>query len=175
MGPVGGWLHQLRQAALPPASPEAIVYRLDCPPQPGSPFVVDLRVVRVRKSGGWSAGRALPSSQLQNATANYLMPVDRAIIQLLCNGSWSSQLQLPEDPEIVDLAMRRMIATGRCHWHDLASPPMALGPARHVGLAWQLGPDGRPTIGTPLGEQSAIVLLDRDHARLAVGNRAAFR
>jgi superfamily II DNA or RNA helicase len=158
MGPVGGWLHQLRQAALPPASPEAIVYRLDCPPQPGSPFVVDLRVVRVRKSGGWSAGRALPSSQLQNATANYLTPVDRAIIQLLRNGSWSSQLQLPEDPEIVDLAMRRMITTGRCHWHDLASPPMALGPARHGGLAWQLGPDGRQTIGITLGEQSAIVL-----------------
>src|SRR6266478_948465 len=109
MGPVGGWLHQLRQAALPPASPEAIVYRLDCPPQPGSPFVVDLRVVRVLKSGGWSAGRTLPSSQLQNATANYLTPADRAIIQLLRNGSWSSQLQLPEDPEIVDLAMRRMI------------------------------------------------------------------
>jgi len=158
MGPVGGWLHQLRQAALPPASPEAIVYRLDSPPQPGSPFVVDLRVVRVLKSGGWSAGRTLPSSQLQNATANYLMPVDRAIIQLLRNGSWSSQLQLPEDPEIVDLAMRRMIATGRCHWHDLASPPMALGPARHGGLAWQLGPDGRQTIGVTLGEQSAIVL-----------------
>src|ERR1700736_178271 len=53
---------------VPAASPEAIVYRLDCPPQPGSPFVVDLRVVRVRKSGGWSAGRALPSSQLHNAT-----------------------------------------------------------------------------------------------------------
>src|SRR5439155_21362757 len=32
IGPVGGWLHQLRQATTPPASPETIVYRLDCPP-----------------------------------------------------------------------------------------------------------------------------------------------
>ena len=157
-GPLGGWLQRLRQASVPPASPEEIAYRLDCPLQPGSPFVIDLRVVRTLKSGGWSAGRALPSAQLQNATANYLTPIDRAVVQLLRGGSWSSQLQLPEDPEIADLAMRRMVATGRCRWQDLASPPLAPGPARRGGLAWQLGSDGRQTIGITLDESSAIVL-----------------
>jgi len=158
MGPVGGWLHQLRQAALEPASPEAIVYRLDSPAQPGLPLVLELRVVRILKSGGWGAGRALPGVQLQNPTANYLTPADRAIIQLLRNGSWGSLVKLPEDPEIVDLLLRRMIASGRCRWHDLSSRPLGLGPARRGHVAWQLGADGRQTIGVGLDDGSAVIL-----------------
>jgi superfamily II DNA or RNA helicase len=157
-GPLGRWLQQLQQAVVPPASPEAIAYRLDHPAQPGSPFVIELRVVRVLKSGGWGADRALPSAQLQNPTANYLTPVDRGIIQLLRTGSWSSQLQLADDPEIADLALHRIIATGRCWWQDLASPPLGLAQARSGCLAWQVGADGRQTIGIALDEASAIVL-----------------
>src|ERR1700751_6115690 len=82
-GAVGGWLPRRRVAAHPPASPEAIAYRLDTPPHPGSPFVIDLRVVRILKSGEWGADRPLPAAQLQNPTANYVTPVDRAAIQLL--------------------------------------------------------------------------------------------
>jgi SNF2-related domain/SWIM zinc finger len=157
-GALGGWLQQLRVAAQPPASPEAIVYRLDGPPQPGTPFAIDLRVVRVLKSGGWGADRAFPSVQLQNTTANYVTPADRAIIQLLRGGSWNSQLQLPEDPEITDLAMRRIIATGRCRWQDVASSPLVLGSARRGRLGWHIDADGRQTLGVALDEEAAIVL-----------------
>src|SRR5207302_1408286 len=146
-GAVGGWLHQLRQAVQPPASPETIAYRLDWPVAPSSPFVIELRVVRILKSGEWGADRALPAQQLQNPTANYLTPADRGIIRLLGGGSWSPQLQLPEDPEIADLAMRRILATGRCRWQNLASPPLALGPSRAGRLSWQVGSDGRQTVG----------------------------
>jgi superfamily II DNA or RNA helicase len=157
-GPVGGWLHQLRQAVQPPASPEAIAYRLDWPMAPGSSFVIDLRVVRILKSGERGADRALPAQQLQNATANYLIPADRGIVKLLGNGSWSSQVRLPEDPEIADLTMRRILATGRCRWQNLASPPLALGPGRPGRLAWQVGADGRQTVGIALDDPSAVVL-----------------
>jgi SWIM zinc finger len=134
-GPVGGWLDQLRAAARSAGSPEAIAYRLDLSPQPGSSFVLDLRVVRILKSGEWGADRALPSTQLQNPTANYLAPGDRAIIRLLQGGSWSSLMHLPEDGEVADLAMRRILATGRCRWQSLASPPLTLGPGRGGRLA----------------------------------------
>jgi superfamily II DNA or RNA helicase len=157
-GPIGGWLHQLRAAAHPPASPEAIAYRFDLPPQPGFPFALDLRVVRILKSGDWGADRALPSTQLQNPTANYLTPVDRAIIRLLRGVGWSSELQLSEDPEIADLAMRRMLATGRCRWQDLTSPPLALGPGRGGRLEWRVATDGRQTMAVELDDTSAIVL-----------------
>ena len=157
-GAVGGWLHQLRQAVQPPASPETIAYRLDWPTAPGFPFVIDLRVVRILKSGGWGADRALPSQQLQNPTANYMTPTDRDIIRLLRGGPWNSQLQLSEDPEIADLAMRRILATGRCRWQNLASPPLALGPDRPGRLSWQIGADGRQTVGVALDDHSAVVL-----------------
>jgi len=157
-GPVAGWLHRLRQAVQPPASPEAIAYRLDWPIVSGSPFVIDLRVVRILKSGGWGADRALPSQQLQNATANYVTPTDRDIIGLLHGGQWSSQLQLPQDPEIADLAMRRILATGRCRWQNVASSPLALGPGRLGRLSWQVGADGRQTVGIALDDPSSVVL-----------------
>jgi hypothetical protein len=157
-GSVGIWLNQLRVAAHPPVSLEAIAYRLDFPPQPGTPFLLDLRVVRILKSGVWGANRALPSTQLQNPTANYLTPADRALLRLLRGGPWSSQLQLSEDPEMADLAMRRMLETGRCRWQDLASPPLALGPARRGRFGWRVGGDGRQTIAVELDDPSAIVL-----------------
>ena len=157
-GAVGGWLHQLRQAVQPPALPQTVAYRLDWPMAPGSPFVIDLRIVRILKSGQWGADRALPAQQLQNATANYLTPADRGIIRLMGGGSWSPQLQVPEDPEIADLAMRRIVATGRCRWQNLASPPLALGPSRPGRLSWQVGADGRQTVGVALDNPSAVVL-----------------
>jgi superfamily II DNA or RNA helicase len=157
-GVVGGWLHTLRQTANPPASPEAIAYRLDMPLHPASPFVIDLRVVRMLKSGEWGADRALPSTQLQNPTANYLTPVDRAIVNLLRGAGWNSGLQVADDPEIVDLAMRRMIATGRCRWQDLASLPLGLGAPRPGRLAWQVDVDGRQRMIVVLDDQPAVVL-----------------
>ncbi len=157
-GAVGGWLHRLRQAVHPPTSPETIVYRLDEPVAPGLPFVIDLRVVRILKSGAWGADRALPVQQLQNASANYMTPADRAIIGLLQGGSWSAQPQLSPDPEIADLTVRRMLATGRCPWQDLASPALELGPSRAGRLSWQLDDDGRQSMRVVLDHPSAVVL-----------------
>ncbi len=157
-GPVGGWLDQLRAAAKSPTSPEAIAYRLDLPPEGGSPFLLDLRVVRILKSGEWGGDRDLPSTQLQNPTANYLTQADRAIIRLLQGGGWNSRFHLPEDGEIADLAMRRILATGRCRWQDLASPPLGLGPGCRGRLGWRVGDDGRQTVAIELDDLSAIVL-----------------
>jgi superfamily II DNA or RNA helicase len=157
-GPVGGWLHQLRQAARPAAASDEIAYRLDYPSRPGLPFVFDLRVVRVLKTGGWGADRALPSGQLQNPTAKYFRPVDRAIWQLLRDPLGRSPPPLPEDPDLLDLLLRRIIDTGRCRWQDLASPPLKLGPPRRGRLAWQLGSDGRQMIEIELDDRSAVPL-----------------
>ena len=153
-GPVGGWLHQLCQAARPAAAPDEIAYRLDHPARPGLPFVLELRVVRVLRSGGWGADRPLPAGQLQNATAKYLRPGDRAILQLLRDGLGRSPPPLPEDPDVVDLVLRRIIDTSRCRWQDLASPPLRLGPPRGGRLAWRLGSDGRQTIEIDLDDGS---------------------
>ncbi len=157
-GPVGDWLHQLSRVALPTAAPEEMAYRLDPPPQPGLPFILELRVVRILKSGGWGADRPCPIQQLQNATAKYVQPDDRAVLRLLAGGLWSSPPPLPEDPDIVDLLLRRVIATGRCRWRELDSPPLSLGPPLPGRLAWHLESDGRQTIAVELDDRHATVL-----------------
>ena len=88
----------------------------------------------------------------------YEYATDRGVIRLLYGGPWSSQLQLSEDPEIADLAMRRILATGRCRWQNIASPPLALGPGRPGRFSWQIGGDGRQTVGVALDDPSAVVL-----------------
>jgi hypothetical protein len=137
---------------------DEIAYRLDHPARPGLPFVLELRVVRVLKTGGWGADRVLPAGQLQNPTAKYFRPVDRGISQLLRDPLGRSPPPLPEDPDLVDLLLRRIVNTGRCCWQDLASPPLKLGPPRHGRLTWQLGRDGRQTIEIELDDRSAVPL-----------------
>ncbi len=95
-GPVGDWLHRLSHAATAASAPDVLAYRLDSPPQSGLPFALDLRVVRILKSGRWGADRPWPPQQLQNATAKYMKPDDRAILRL-----------------------QGVVATGRCRWRKL--------------------------------------------------------
>ena len=157
-GPVGDWLQQLARAAGAAPAPEELAYRLDSPPQPGSSFVLDLRVVRLLKSGGWGADRPCPVQQLQNATAKYVQPDDRAILRLLSGGLWHSPPPLPQDPDLVDLLLRRVLVTGRCRWRKLDAPPLALGPPLPGRLAWHLAGDGTQSVAVELDQQGAVVL-----------------
>ena len=100
----------------------------------------------------------LPAGQLQNPTAKYFRPADRGISQLLRDPLGRSPPPLPEDPDLVDLLLRRIIDTGRCRWQNLASPPLTLGPPRRGRLAWRVGPDGRQTIEIELEDGSAVPL-----------------
>jgi superfamily II DNA or RNA helicase len=158
VGPIGGWLQQLRQATRPATPADEIAYLLDHPARQGLPFGLDLRVVRVLKIGGWGDDRALPAGQMQNPTAKYFRPADRAVLQLLRDPLGRSPPPLPEDPDLVDLLLRRIIDTGRCRWQELTSPPLTLGPACQGRLAWRLGPDGRQAIEIKLEDGSAVPL-----------------
>ncbi|HUC70594.1 MAG TPA: hypothetical protein VMS01_05325 [Stellaceae bacterium] len=110
-GPVGDWLHQLARVAAATPAPEELAYRLDRPAASGASFVLDLRVARRLKSGGWGADRPCPL-QLQNPTAKYVQPGDRAILRLLGGGLWQSPPPLPQGPNLVDLLMQRILAPG---------------------------------------------------------------
>ena len=159
VGPIGGWLQLLRQtaAAHAPTATEEIAYRLDAPPQPGMPLVIEARIVRLLKAGGWGAGRSVPTSQLQNPTANYLRPDDRAIFRL-CPGAGHSSLPIPEDPDVFDLLMRRMIAYRPVLLAGFGSPPLTLGPARHGRLAWRLAENGAQTLAVELDGGPTVAL-----------------
>jgi SNF2-related domain/Helicase conserved C-terminal domain/SWIM zinc finger len=141
-GSVGGWLDRLRRiSAHPDRSREEIVYVIDMPPHPGQPFILEMRVARVLKSGAYGADRACPSG-LETSMAGYVQPEDRLITRLL-GGSASTPLQLPDDGEVMRLMMEKVVATGRCRWRQIAAPPLARGPLRSARVGWQLAEDGR--------------------------------
>ena len=57
---------------------------------------------------------------------------------------------LPDDPDVMDLILRRLIGTGRCHWHDKDTPPLTLGPARPASWTGSCcRTDGSCPIGSP--------------------------
>lgn len=158
-GPVGIWLDQLARAASAAPAPEELAYRLDLPQQPGGSLMLDLRVVRRLRTGDWGAERPFPSQQLSNPAAKYIQPEDRAVFHLIpANSAWQSPLPLPGDPDLVDLLLQRMLATGRCRWRRLASPPLGLGTPVPGRLTWQLGADGRQTVGVDLDNKDLTVL-----------------
>jgi hypothetical protein len=158
-GPVGVWLDQLAQAASASPAPEEPAYRLDCPHHSGAALMLELHVVRRLKTGGWGAERSFPLQQLSNPTAKYVQPQDRAVLHLIpMSGISQSHLPLREDPDLVDLLLRRMLTTGRSRWRRLDSPPLCVGEAMPGRLVWTLGADGRQTVGIELDDKDAVVL-----------------
>jgi hypothetical protein len=156
-GSVAGWLDRLRRGSSKPVrTPEEIVFRVNTSPDPGQPFTLDLRVARVLKSGAYGADRSCPSG-IETSTAKYVQPEDRLIARLMRSLSIESP-QLPDDPDTLHLVMERIVATGRCRWREIASPPLALGPRRSARLGWRLGENGQQSAAIVDIEGGAIGL-----------------
>ena len=114
----------------------------------GRTAALQVIVTRPLKSGGMGAGRPYDIHNLTHGTAKFLTLEDALIGQLLTSRNYSYGRALPDDPAQLDLAFRRMVATGRCHYRDKDAPPLAEGPERPGRLTWSLGPTGeqRPTV-----------------------------
>jgi hypothetical protein len=155
-GPVSYWLKAV-SAALPVSvggeAAERVIYLLDT--QTGNTratLQIGIQVVRRLKAGGYGQPRRYGIDTLATSTAAFVQPEDTTIGRLLLGGGLRTvPPTLPDDPDLMDLILRRLIGTGRCHWHDKDTPPLTLGPARPASLDWQLLPDGRqlPRIGSP--------------------------
>jgi superfamily II DNA or RNA helicase len=157
-GPVGAWLAQLpRAGADVPAVPETLFYRLDRPRNPAATFTLEARIAKPLKSGRYSAGRSCNLNDLESGRADYVAPEDRLIARMMRNGYWNSPA-LPDDPAMLSLLMQTLIGTGRCHWQDINSAPLALGPARQGRFDWRLDKDGNQAVEAVVAEGTAEIL-----------------
>ncbi|MBY0429569.1 MAG: SWIM zinc finger family protein, partial [Rhodospirillales bacterium] len=138
------WLSQL-SAASQPRSTEFIVYLLSLSPH-GTPDL-NIEVTRILKAGGYGQSRKIRIDQLLRGNANYITEEDRMLGYLLSSGVYYGA-SLPSIPQMVDMALTRMIETGRGRWLRHDAPPLRLGPARPGRVNWELGPDGcqRPVL-----------------------------
>ncbi len=163
-GPVGAWLDDLAHAVAPPvpeglAGGERLVYRLDVIER-GLQAVLALgaQVVRPLKSGGYGQGREWNPDNLATSSARFVSAEDHAIGRLLATSAYSFPAGLSSDPDIADLLLRRLIATGRCHWRSKENPPLSQGQARPGRLGWHLTVDGRQVPRLEAGDEGLVAL-----------------
>ncbi len=167
-GPVGDWLKSLSAELSKGAgrkSPEQVIYVLDGPaatpggPFPGGSFKIGIQVVRLLKTGGYGQPRRSGPDALVASTAAYVQPEDKAIGRLLNSiGLHSGGPAASDDADLVTLILRRMIATGRCHWQDKDTPPLTLGVPRRARMDWRLLLDGRQVCAIVPEDEGPAVL-----------------
>jgi hypothetical protein len=157
-GQVGVWLAQLpHHLAESAGAAETLLYRLDRPRNPAGSLTLDPRVARPLKSGRYGAGRSCTLSDLETGRAEYIEPADRLIARLMRNGYWNTP-SLPDDPATMNLLMQHLIATGRCHWRDINTVPLTLGPPRPGCFAWRLDKDGNQKVAATLAAGPGEIL-----------------
>ena len=148
-GPVAVWLGALAESAqvgAPAAVKERVIYILNPKNHGhGERIVVECAAVRQLKTGGYGQPRYLQPSTLATSTAQYVRTGDRGIGRLLALDPLHNSLgtTLPDDPMLAEVALHRMIATGRCHWRSKDARPLTEGERRSGRLEWRLLPDGR--------------------------------
>ncbi len=158
--PLDSWLEELKQASLqsmiPPREEYApnvqhrVVYVLEPDADARGRHILQVSTYKVRllKRGGYGK----PSRfSLERATSEYyisefLQPSDQEIARLLvdnnnfyyANYATSHTLK----GELGELALQKMLLTGRCFWMDTDSPPLQLAPVRRIHFDWEQTDEG---------------------------------
>jgi len=176
-GPIAGWLSSVAVSAEREASVgsnETLLFILSAAPQHlGGSVVIEAKIVRRMKAGGYSKPRPVQLTTVTTSSAQYVRPEDRVIARLLTLDSWAGS-GLPSDPALREIVLHRLIATGRCHWQSQETAPLTAGEPRQGQVAWRLLPDGRQTPVIETGSPALVAIAGEaawyvDTAALTVG------
>ncbi len=146
--PVGRWLNELATLTQPPALPEhreALLYLLDGAPRGAWTLELQLVLCRRLKRGGYGKPRParLHSSLGPYGPPAWAEPIDQDIATLLQGPDPWYDTRPALRGELAELALLRMIGSGRCHWQGPDQPPLRLAPPEPLTLGWQSTPQGR--------------------------------
>ncbi len=159
--PVSVWLGALKTASHAGPDPEdeplpkdvrfRLIYILEPHALPRNPH--GLRVcthkVRLLKQGGYGKPGAFALERAVEgfAAQNFVRRCDRDIAQLLIERMplyyYEHSHGYALRRELGELALRKMLASGRCHWQDKDTPALGLAPPRALQFRWQAEEDGR--------------------------------
>ncbi|HJX18447.1 MAG TPA: DEAD/DEAH box helicase [Acidiferrobacterales bacterium] len=138
------WLANLTPAQDPAPVTERLLYLLDQGHYGPRPVTqVRLAFTRIRKDG--SNGKPQLLHHGASSQARYVTEEDRRLLRWLDGaraqnfaGAGHYTLVGSEAGEMLG----HMLTTGRCHWKDGATTPLARGELRRAEPAWRLGSDG---------------------------------
>ncbi|MCC7531888.1 MAG: SWIM zinc finger family protein, partial [Candidatus Melainabacteria bacterium] len=110
---------------------------------------VDLAVARRLKTGGYGMAQQWYFPKLQTSSAQPVTDDDRSIAALFAGGrrdhQWSNG-RVPDDAEVQELVLKRIVATGRAFFESKDNPPLRLGKKRQANISWQLQEDGTQSV-----------------------------
>lgn len=157
---VEGWLEKLKIAShsrtgtASESYPEYIPYRLlyvlseDTSGREQRALQVTTFKVRKLKKGGFGKPAHIALENVLNSysASEFAQPSDKEIARLLVDGNtfyytnYSSHHALKSD--IGELALQKMVLTGRCYWEDIDEEPLSLGAPRSIDFFWDATPEG---------------------------------
>jgi superfamily II DNA or RNA helicase len=162
-GPVAGWLNDIAAAAARDAQAdtgETVVFILDTAPSAqGQPVIIAAQIVRRLKAGGYSKPRPVQLTTVASTSGQYVRPEDRVIARLLTLETWRVPIgRLPDEAGLREIVLRRLLATGRCHWHSRDTAPLTAGETRHGRIVWRLLPDGSQAPAIDTGSLATVAI-----------------
>ena len=160
------WLNRVvlaGQEPTPVVNAEYLVYLLQPSPVDTHGTVVELRVAKPLQRGGLSKGRQVNLYNLLFGISNsdYLIAADHDILAMLraaSSGQWATNVPLTGPSG--QLALVRMIETGRCYWQAIEAPALATGTPRDLDIHWQEGADGVLSLVLSVTPKAHLLLLD---------------
>ncbi|WP_295392843.1 DEAD/DEAH box helicase [uncultured Thiodictyon sp.] len=160
------WLTRVVAAGQTPATladADRLIYVLLPSPTDTQGIVVELRVAKPLRRGGLSKGRLANLYNLLHgfSTPDYLVAVDHDILGILraaAAGQWITSVPLAGLNG--QLALLRMVETGRCHWQASEAPPLGLGAPRDLHIVWREGADGLLSLVLAVTPAARLLLLD---------------
>ena len=144
-------LKQAGQATFAPGSgstdesPYSLLYILESNTDGKNPYAIELVTQKVRRliKGGYGQPGKFPLEKASEKfyDNDFLQQSDRDVAQLITNSRhfyyYNHGNNYTLKREMGELALQKMLQTGRCHWGDKNSPMLRPGTDRSIMFEWQ--------------------------------------
>ena len=156
--PVDSWLNELERAGRiqdqsPVVSPPGhtgfcLLYILEPSSEPKNRMLqIQTKKTRRLKRGGMNKPTHYSLEQVFGYyIENFVTPLDKEIAQLLVtnrNQFYSQNRHQSLEGEFGELALKKLLSSGRCHWKDHEKPCLSLGVRRQIKFLWVKIPEGQ--------------------------------
>ncbi len=151
------WIERLQQALIPgdkaDDAPRHLLYLLQ--PRPQHPWTLGVGVVtaKLTPDGSYGHPRIFPWHRPQSA-GEKPPEADQGLLAELRQLSRDPHLGSLEGPAGLSL-LTRLLATGRCHWQTVDTPPLTLGGTRSARVTWHSDDDGHSRLQLALGDEAS--------------------
>lgn len=168
--PVESWLNELETVnqnhrkkpsnTLTANANFALLYILNPDPDPRTRGLrVYAQKVRRLKRGGYGVPNRYVLEKIHNYyTEKFIEQSDKDIARLLASSQYyhyTMNTDYALDSDLAEIALKKMLASERCHWLDYQTPPLALSHSREITFRWEHHGEGQQLVShiDPPGNQ----------------------